>query len=121
MSFTKLDLRGSPARLIVQTDDGIAFSFSSSAMAEGTVFTRVTSEAADNAATARAFSATITLAPQLNGANSSNIERSKHMEVEANTQALSAGGNTVCVHDKSATRLRCVIATPFGLPAEPEV
>ena len=90
-------------------------------MADGTVFTRVICEAAGSAAKARAFCAKITFPPDVKGANSSNTERSKQMEVEANTPAISSGVKTVCAHDKNATALRCSIATPLGLPVEPEV
>ena len=74
---------------MVQTDDGIPFSRNSSAMADGTVFTRVTCEGAGSAAKASAFCTKITFPPDVKGANSSNTERSKQMEVEANTPAIS--------------------------------
>ena len=54
-------------------------------MAEGTVFTSVTSDAAGNDGSASGFSAKITLAPQLSGTNSSNMERSKQIDVAART------------------------------------
>ena len=90
-------------------------------MAEGTVLMSVTSEAADSPGNARAFSARMILPPQVNGANNSNTERSKQMEVEARTPVRSSFVKTLCAHSRNVAALKCSIATPFGFPVDPDV
>ena len=81
----------------------------------------VTSLASGRLGNCSAFSAMITLPPQLSVANNSNTERSKQMEVEAKTPANTSGVNTSRAQCKSVTALWCSIATPLGRPVEPEV
>jgi hypothetical protein len=60
-------------------------------MAEGTVSTRVTSLRAERSDRARISSARITLPPVVRGRKVSKMERSKQIDVEANTPERSAG------------------------------
>ncbi len=105
----------------MQTDGGTAPRRSSSAIAEGTVLIRVTAAARGGDASARASSPRITAPPQVSGTNSSNTERSKQIEVAANTPARSAGENVRWAQATRAAALRCSMATPLGRPVEPEV
>ena len=93
----------------------------SSAIAEGTVLTSVTSAAAGVVARARASSPSTTAPPAASGAKSSKSERSKLIEVEAKTPANSCGVKTPSAQRRKAPPLRCSIATPLGRPVEPEV
>jgi hypothetical protein len=74
-------------------------------MAEGTVLIRVIREPAGKVIKARASFTTTARPPRLNGANNSKTERSKQIEVEANTLAISPAVKTACVHDRNATTL----------------
>src|SRR3954451_9810518 len=120
-SSTKEGGKTSPARLIVFTESGTASARKSSDMTEGTVLISVTLLEADSSGRANAFGTTMTVPPTLQGTKISNIERSKHSEVENRVPASSCGVNTVCAHSTKFTALRCSRATPFGEPVEPEV
>src|SRR5215218_10245257 len=113
MSCTRLFDKGSPARLIVLTEGGMARILVNSAIAEGTVLTRVTSPAGMSA-NRRAFSTSTALPPEESGANISNTERSKQIEVEANTAERSAAGKVDTAQCRNVTGLACSMATPFG-------
>src|ERR1051326_2885713 len=93
----------------------------SSAIADGTVFIRLSSSLQPPLPNRNASSASTTVPPTLNGRNNSNTDRSKQIEVEASTRFRSAPLNTACAHCSSATVLRCSIPTPFGRPVDPEV
>src|SRR5205809_6582791 len=99
---------------MVRTDGGIPLSRTSSAMAEGTVLMSVTSEAADSTGNARAFSARMILPPQVNGANNSNTERSKQMEVEASTHVRISFVKSQCANSRNVAALKYTIAVPIG-------
>ena len=90
-------------------------------MAEGTVLTSVTCEAAWSVGSSSAFSLTTTLPPRTSGANSSKTERSKQMEVEARTPASSSSVKTSADQRRKIAALACAMATPFGGPVEPDV
>src|SRR6267142_5612384 len=121
MSFTNEVASGSPTRLTTQTDSGTPFRRSNSRIADGTVLMSLTSLAAGNDGSAKAFSARITFPPQHSGTNISKTDRSKQIEVEASTPESSSGVNTSCAQLTNATALRCSMATPLGVPVEPEV
>jgi len=104
----------------VRTERGSGPSRTSSAIAEGTVFTRVTSPSGSEGS-ARALSASTTRPPRASGTNSSQTERSKLSEVAASVPSRSAAGNARSDQRTSATALRCSIATPLGRPVEPLV
>src|SRR5437016_3131585 len=91
------------------------------AAAEGTVLSKVTSVRAARCGKERAFSAKMTFPPQLKGAKSSKIERSKQSEVDAKTPLSSSLEKTLIAQERNATVFRCSIATPLGFPVEPEV
>ena len=109
------------------------FARSKAAIADGTVLMSVTSFAAGKVDKCNAFSARITLPPQLSGTNSSKTDKSKQMEVENRVPLNNPGrrlvfaaragvsGKKSSAQSISVTGLRCSIATPFGLPVEPEV
>src|SRR6516162_2818298 len=63
----------------------------------------------------------MTLPPTLSGANISNTDRSKHMDVENKTPANSSDWNALRAQCTNVAALQCSMATPFGLPVEPEV
>src|ERR1041384_8043663 len=121
MSRTSLRERASPARLTVRTDAGTASCLINSAIAEGTVLISSMFAAADIDGNCKAFSASTTQPPQLRGANISKTERSKLIEVEASTEFNFCGVKKSRDHCRKAAALQCVIATPFGVPVEPEV
>src|SRR5579862_1736474 len=93
----------------------------SSFITEGTVLIKVTSAAPGTPRRWRAFSTTITFPPQVKVANISNTERSKQIEVENRTPAISSAEKTECAQCTNAGGLRCEMATPLGWPVEPEV
>src|SRR5215207_4145737 len=113
MYCTRLFGKGSPARLIVFTEGGMARILINSAIAEGTVLTRVTSAAAMSAS-CKAFSTSTALPPEQSGANISNTERSKQIEVENNTAERSAAVKVDSAQFRNVTVLACSMATPFG-------
>ena len=92
-----------------------------SAMADGTVLIKVTSWRAGKPGNCRALSARITVPPQLNGTNNSNTDKSKQIDVDARTPANSSRVKILFAQWMKATVLRCSMATPFGLPVEPDV
>src|SRR6185437_13101156 len=104
-----------------RTDDGTPFILTSSAMAEGTVFTSLTFSVSDHCGSSSAFSASTTRPPQHKGTNNSNTERSKQIEVEANTPSNSWPENTSRAHCTSPLTDRCAMATPLGFPVDPDV
>ena len=85
------------------------------------MFSRLTFDLVEIVVIARAFSAKMTVPPQVKGAKISKTERSKQIEVEARTPDNSSLVKAPCAQDKNATVLRCSIATPLGWPVEPEV
>src|SRR5215210_3822031 len=93
----------------------------SSAIADGTVLIRLSSTPHWPLANCNASSAITTVPPTLSGRNNSYTDRSKQTEVEASTAANSSGPYTDCAHCNSATVLRCSMATPFGVPVDPDV
>src|SRR6478609_6503984 len=106
---------------MTRTDSGIPFILINSRMAEGTVFTRVTSVAFVASASSSALPTTTIEPPQLRGAKISKTERSKQIEVEANTRNRSSGEKTSWDQRKNVTALPWLMATPLGFPVEPEV
>src|SRR5271166_170165 len=90
-------------------------------MADGTVLIIRTSRAARRVGNSRAFFAKIAFPPFASVTNSSNIERSKQMDVENNTPANSSAVKICLAHIANATALQCLIATPLGCPVDPEV
>ena len=112
---------GSPARLTVRTEDGRPPLRTSSAIAEGTVLTSVTSPDAARSGSARALSARITAPPRTRGRKISKTDRSKLIDVAASTPASSSGEKTSEAQSSRATALRCSIRTPLGRPVEPDV
>ncbi|MNT71545.1 hypothetical protein D3C72_2100400 [compost metagenome] len=63
----------------------------------------------------------MTLWPRLKGKKSSKTERSKQMEVDASIPSSISEGYVSRAQRSMATALLCSIATPLGLPVEPEV
>src|SRR3569833_1554065 len=114
-------MSGSPARFTTRTQGGTPRMRSNSRIADGTVFTNVTSARAGSPGSASAFSARITVPPQLNGTNISNTDKSKQIDVDASTPASSSPLKTSRAQYTNATAFRRSSATPFGLPVEPEV
>src|SRR5215471_12606910 len=112
---------GSPAKLMVQTFCGTPAISRSFAIKEGTVLIRVTRCAFGRFGNTNRFSARITEPPQHSGANISNIDRSKHNEVEASTPESSRLLNTSRAQCRKVTMLRCSTTTPFGDPVDPDV
>src|SRR5690348_15123054 len=106
---------------MTRTDSGILFILTNSRMAEGTVFTRVTPAAFASSASSSALPTTTVEPPQLRGTKISNTERSKQIDVDANTRDSSSGKNVSRHQCKNATTLEWQIATPLGFPVEPEV
>ncbi len=94
---------------------------SSSATAEGTVLTSVTSEAAGREASSSALAASSTVPPQERGAKSSKTDRSKQMEVAARVPASCSREKVRRDQSRKAVELAWEMATPLGLPVEPEV
>src|ERR1043166_1462964 len=99
----------------------MAFNLSNSAIADGTVLIKVTGFADLRVARCKALSASITRPPRLSVTNNSNTERSKQIEVEANTPCNSSVEKTVLAQSIRAATLSCWIATPLGLPVDPDV
>src|SRR5215467_12848466 len=106
---------------MIRTDSGIPFILTNSHMAEGTVFTRVTPVAFAVSASSSALLTTTVEPPQLRGAKISNTERSKQIDVDANTRESSSGKNVSWHQCKNVTTLEWQMATPLGFPVEPEV
>src|SRR5262245_53379495 len=106
---------------MVSTDAGMAPAFTNSAMAEGTVLISDISAAGADVNNSSAFSTSRAAPPQHRGANNSKTERSKQIEVEANTVCNSSGLNTSRDQLSMATALLCSMHTPFGAPVDPEV
>src|SRR5215510_9396296 len=100
---TRLFLRGSPATLITNNDGGSAPVCNSCVTADGTVLSKVACSLA--AGSWRAFTASITLPPEHNGTNSSNMDKSKQIDVDAMTPAKASTSYTSRAHDQSATVL----------------
>src|SRR5262249_32520335 len=121
MLVTVCSESGSPARLTIRTLEGRPFVRTSSAIADGTVLISVDSFAAASVGNSRAFLAIRTSPPQARGPNSSYTDRSKHTEVDARTPVNSSTEKLRPTHSRNATALACSIATPFGLPVDPEV
>src|SRR6185503_4192630 len=107
-------------RLIVRTDSGRP-SRTNSAIAEGTVLINVTCPAAGRARSCSAFSARMMVPPQLSGKNNSKTERSKQIEVAANTLGQVFAAKLLRAHSRKATALRCSMTTPLGRPVDPDV
>ena len=107
--------------MTVRTEGGRPPPRTSSASADGTVLTSVTSDAAGSPASASALSATITAPPDDSGTKSSKIDRSKLVEVENRTPASSAGEYRASAHSTRRRALPCGIATPLGTPVDPDV
>src|SRR5262245_46668139 len=103
------------------TDSGMPFILTNSRMAEGTVFTRVTPAAVAASASSSALLTTTVEQPQLRGAKISNTERSKQIDVDANTRDSSSRKNVSRHQCKNVTTLEWQMATPLGFPVEPEV
>ena len=115
------DGRASPARFTVRIEPGKPLIRSNSAITEGTVLSRLTPGSCPISARLSAFRTMIVFPPQLSGAKISNTERSKQIEVEANTPSNSSAEKTSRAHCSSTFALLCWMATPFGLPVDPEV
>src|SRR6266853_2174452 len=121
MSLTRSESNGSPARLIVRTDAGIAFMRMSSLMTLGTVFISVGELYVSVSASARVLASSRTLPPVESAAKISNIDRSKQIEVPANVRANSWSSYADCAQEIRLTAFRWRIFTPLGRPDEPEV
>src|SRR6185436_11773153 len=93
----------------------------SSAIAEGTVLISRTSSRHEAVAVSNTSPARITRPPQAKGANSSNTERSKLIEVDASAPENSSALNTAPAQLTKQTALLCSMATPFGTPVDPDV
>ncbi|CAM4392491.1 hypothetical protein COSO111634_38510 [Corallococcus soli] len=93
----------------------------SSATADGTVFSNVTRPASFSPASASAFSATTTVPPLTSGAKTSNTDKSKFSDVAASTPFNCSALKVAVAHFRKATALACVTATPFGRPVLPDV
>src|SRR5262249_51446242 len=114
-------VRRSPARFTVRKDPGSEPQPTSSAIAEGTVLTRVTSPRAASSNSDRASSARTTVPPRHSGTNSSNTDRSNPIDVDARTLDSSNGVNAPEAQPTSDTALPCDRPTAFGIPVEPDV
>src|SRR5688500_16950070 len=102
---TTARLNASPARFTTRTPAGIPPSRTNSPITDGTVFTNRTASFPAHCGNASAFSARITCPPQLSGANISNTDRSKQIEVEANTPCNSSALNVSRAQYSSVTAL----------------
>src|SRR5438093_9978932 len=106
MSCTSLFGKGSPARLTTRTLLGTPSTFTRAVIADGTVLINVTWSRAGKVGKAVAFSAKITVPPQVKGTKISKTERSKQIEVPANVPINSSGGKTVCAQVRNSTTPR---------------
>jgi hypothetical protein len=110
----------SPANATVATPAGSP-SRTTSAITDGTMQRSRTSSRAASVWSPSGLSATSRRPPQASGAQISNIETSKPTEVEPKTPPSSAAVNRSWPQRRSVAVLRCSIATPFGMPVEPDV
>jgi hypothetical protein len=85
------------------------------------VFTNVTSSRDSRPGSASASSTRTAAPPHESGANNSKTERSKQIEVEKRTPRNSSREKTPCAQRRRVQALACVMATPLGLPVEPDV
>src|SRR5437899_6957853 len=111
----------SPARLMVRTVAGRLPESSKVRAADGTVLIRRTRSRAESLGKSSAELANNTVPPWLSVANSSNTERSKEIDVDANTPLHSSALNTLPAQAINVVALRCSMTTPLGLPVEPDV
>ncbi|KRD35099.1 hypothetical protein ASE35_20500 [Lysobacter sp. Root916] len=87
-------------------------------MPEGTVLISVIVSCAVTASTS---GRRLTVAPHDSGTNNSNTARSKLVEVAKRVWLSSAAVKLACAQANKLSVLACSIATPLGVPVEPEV
>src|SRR5215216_147777 len=121
ISSTSPLFNASPARFTTFTPSANLPALTNSFIADGTVFINLTSICCSFSIASNTFSSSITLPPLPNVTNSSNTDRSKQIDVVASTPSISSSLNTSLLQFISSTALLCCIATPFGLPVEPDV
>src|SRR5262249_14033121 len=110
---------GSPAKFTTRTLADIPPASTSAFIAEGTVLIRVTSIGV--CAKSNALPTILTLAPTVRGARYSYTAKSKLRDVENRVRSRTSRLKDARAQETKLTAFRCSIATPLGIPVDPEV
>src|SRR6185295_10145136 len=113
--FTNSPLSASPARFTTLTPIPFPLPFITASIADGTVLISVNPSSSTSFSNSNALSPITTLPPLPSGANISNTDKSKLIDVVAPTDSnLSPYLSTP--HLTNPLAFPCVIPTPFGSP-----